>query len=179
MVVAKSHVVIASCRHRFMSSSLHVIVATLQRVTIHWQWIDSISWYYSIANRQKNEQIYKRSPLACWYNGNDTFVIIKNRSRMEDKIAKRMYHSTHRVLSYPIVAIIDVCNGWPACQSSTSQLCGSDSNSRVMWLRWGVRSEWWKKWENSGGGSLGRLQRKAVGIKFTLKFSPIFKKQTM
>ena len=77
---------------RLVVATSYVVVATLQRVTIHRQWIDSVSWHYSTANRRKNEQIYatKRSPLACWYNGNDTFVIIKNRSRMEDKIAKRM-----------------------------------------------------------------------------------------
>ena len=114
VVVAKSHVVIASCRHRFMSSSLHVVVATLQRVTIHWQWIDSISWHYLTANRQKNEQIYAIKTLTSRLlicNGHDV-VIVKLEVEWRDKIAKHVSFYSPRLQLSDSVCHNDICNGW-------------------------------------------------------------------
>jgi hypothetical protein len=139
VVVAKSHVVIASCRHRFMSSSLHVVVATLQRVTIHWQWIDSISWHYLTANRQKNEQIYAiktlTSRMIC--NGHMS-LSSKLEVEWRDKIAKHVSFYSPRLQLSDSVCHNDICNGWPV-----------DKVVAMDWYKY--LCVWWWQWKMMRG----------------------------
>lgn len=83
---------------------------TLQRIKVHRQWIDSVSWHCSIANRRMNEQIYatKRSPLACRYTITfDQLVTMSLSPKLEvewrDKIAKRVSFYSPRLTLFDSV----------------------------------------------------------------------------